>query len=482
MEKHQREKALLESPSAIRKELGKEIMELIDAFSLHQARRRGTAREKRRLLRIYGNPRCASCGRLATSRARCSAPTENQAAHILALSEGGDTDDGNLVLLCAHGSHRREKCDACLRGSWCGDKGCHLLFDEGYASVSEVRALAENWRRGKSVGFRETLLERSREMYSQNAPLNAPGAFGDFHKYVYQKAYWKKAIGELRRARKDGLSKLDHAQSYLHEASTERRRGKQRSLDRSLKILGRFERGHLPPEKVASYLYELGYVQQLQGLHAQSLSTYERVLKLAAADSGPDSFPAVSARNRVMAVKTILLKPRAVTARGFAQVLREFETLVKRAERLKPPVRSGNWMFNVLGWRTRYAIKCGRIGDARESFRRLRELRDSQHAGTGYSRTSSTTVLRLDAMVLAMTRGSQDRVHDQVRRAATVVRSCLRGHHRPEGIRDDLLTLERGWKRLREGAAFPYRERAEVVAGVRRRILDGSSFLDPYRA
>jgi tetratricopeptide (TPR) repeat protein len=475
------ERRALENPSAIRRALGKGIVDKIDSLSLHQAKRRGTVGEKLRLLRTYNNPYCASCGRPAVGLADGATPVELQAAHILALSEGGDTTDKNLVLLCANSGHRRDECDACTRKEWCGDRGCHTLFDEGYASVSEVRVLADRWRRGMSGGFRETLLERSREHYSQSAPLSTPGAFGDLHKLLFQKAHWNEVIRGLREARKGGLSELDYAQSYLEEASVERRRGRQSSLDRSLKILARFENERLPAEKIASYLYELGYVQQLRGLHAQSLQTYERGLELAEADLGPDSFAAVSARNRVMAVRTIMLNPQTVTPRGAVRTFREFDAQLKRAEQLQPKVRSGNWMFNILGWRTRFAIKCSRIADAQESLRQLRELRDSQHAATGYTRMTATTMLGFEAMVLAMERPTERGVREQVQRAATAVRAGLHGNHRPEGIRDNLLTLEGGWKRLMVSDTS-YQERAEAVREVRERIVDGTSFLDPYRA
>ena len=64
---------------------------------------------------------CAACGERGKD-------IDLEAAHIVALEEGGETTVENLIPLC----NRPRK-----KGKYAG---CHKLFDAGFASVQEIRS------------------------------------------------------------------------------------------------------------------------------------------------------------------------------------------------------------------------------------------------------------------------------------------------------------------------------------------------------
>lgn len=100
--------SLLESTTEIKRALGATCA-LFTSFSGIPKERQQTATLRSRLLKKYPN-RCASCGSPFSSL-----DSSAQAAHILALEEGGATTEANLVLLC---------------------EPCHKLYDSGRACDS----------------------------------------------------------------------------------------------------------------------------------------------------------------------------------------------------------------------------------------------------------------------------------------------------------------------------------------------------------
>lgn len=443
---------LIESTSDIRRGLGP-IQDIIHEFSDVIGERRATERLRQRLLRKYPHY-CAGCQTpFAVSR-------EAEAAHILALEEGGTTTEDNLVLLC---------------------HDCHRLYDAGRASIVEMRQAAEAWRAGSYIPLRSKMNNRNPGALSQIFRPSEVESLTNVYDLL-QRRYLRKALKGVKLLRKRGLSRNDYAISGILEAQIERRSSARDSLGRARRILMSMDAGALPRECLPLYFYERGFICQMLGLHEESIQLFQESDRVAAhLNDRYSAFERVVANLRIKAVETIMLPHKTVSPDILAKQSEEFETLAAGAARFDQPY-AGRWTHNIMGWKWRYFHKCAEPEAALAVFNHYCDVRYRQDSTTGYTRDAGSRTCGFNAMMMMKGEINQEAAREVVRLVCRSLVSLLSHRIRPEGIRDSLLTLEGALRLLKGRTSFDCGDIAAQVAVVRSSILDGSSFIDPYRA
>jgi hypothetical protein len=216
------------------------------------------------------------------------------------------------------------------------------------------------------------------------------------------------------------------------------------------------------------------------GRHSASRAEFEKSGSAAAElDDQYTPIEVFTARLRVLAVETIGLPWAPLDRATFEAGLASFDLLCQEVSGLGQPF-AGRWMHNILGWKWRFTLKCGDEATATKVFAEYVENRDNQDVTTGYTRDASSRVCAFRAMMILRSSQGAALVPQTLRLVCRTLVSSLSYRIRPEGIRDDLLTLEGALRQI-EKAEGRWCEAIEKVSSVRVSILDGSSFLDPYR-
>jgi len=443
-----------ENTTEIRKALGP-AMDTIRNFSGLSRERRETSRIRRTLLRRHSR-HCAVCGKFI------GGVREAEAAHILALEEGGETVEENLILLCQR---------------------CHSSYDKGRASVFEMRGARLAWIGGAFSLDLERLMDARDKVRDGQPPLFRPSP--NIPQEIYDFLHIHQFVNAIKAARKlaNDMSKPedDRLLGRIMEANIERRRSGRGTLARAEQILAQLDPGRLHRERLPLFHYERGYLLQMLGDHSASTAEFEKSGSTAAglADQHT-SLEVLTARLRILAVETIGAPWRQLDSEIVADRLASFDLLLKDLAIFDQPF-AGRWMHNILGWKWRYAFKCGDDSMANRAFAEYEHYRDRQTVATGYTRDSGSRVCGFHAMMILRLSESPESTSRAMRLVCRALASLLSYRIRPEGIRDYLLTFETALRRLDN----PQKRWGETIAGVgavRKSILDGSSFLDPYRA
>lgn len=460
---------LLESSWSIRKALGP-LFESILAFSDIKAERRETARLRTRLLREFPTY-CAACGQEFEENRK------PEAAHILSLAEGGATTIENLVGMC---------------------KPCHILYDKGCASTAEVEKTSRAWRQGllydptsnenvsqlQSTSDGISLQCLNTVMVSRSStkasPIHRPSqAVGlePIHSLLSNRATVK-ALKKLRAIRPTLPSEAQKLAATLIEAQIERRRSAAGSLARARAILCDLTPEEMAPTLLPLYYYELGFVFQMLGLHKRSFLAFENSLEAAAAlnDRFSPQDMAVAA-HRKYAVGTISQPHSRKSKSEVIERCSGFDNLVKQAAAFPQPW-AGRWSHNILGWKWRYCYKCGTPEDARRVFREYGEFRRNHDLTNGYFRESESRICGYKAMMILIDPCESRDLKLAIKLVCRSLVSLLGFRVRPEGIRDFLMTFEAALRRLDQSR---FRDEIQRLGEVRGMIIDGSSFLDPFR-
>ena len=154
----------------------------------------------------------------------------------------------------------------------------------------------------------------------------------------------------------------------------------------------------------------------------------------------------------------------------------EFDSLEREAAKLDQPF-TGRWAHNIVGWKWRYYIKCTDYNAAASIFKQSCDIRHRQNVTTGYTRDTSSRMCGFNAMMKSGAELSQEKVQEVLRLVCRSLESLLWCRIRPEGIRDFLLVLEKALGQARDKTPL-----IRLISCIRESIIDGSSFLDPYRA
>jgi len=441
---------LIESTFGVRQALGP-LLDLIQKLSDLNGERRETRRLRRVFLNKYSRY-CAACG-IYFSQGR-----EAQAAHIVALEEGGVTTEDNLVLLC---------------------KGCHDLYDGGRASIAEMNHAAECWRSNSRAGLRPQMERRNLFSPSESFRPSRTRSLDNVYHLIHRNET-RKALEHVKLCRTKGLPTSDHALSTILEAQIQRRRCARGSLENAHSILTTMEICNVPAEYLPLYFYERGYISQLLGLHTESICFFEQSGRASEAlNDRFTPFEVIVARSCQYGVETIVLPDRTVPLDTLRKRSSEFDALQRGAAEFDEPF-AGRWALNILAWKWRYYFKCNDHDSASNVLAQYFLLHRSRDFTTGYTRGSSTGLCSMRALMSWGHLGNEN--GDCVRLVCRSLVSLLSYRVPPEGVRDLLLALEGA---ISGPNVRTLTNRQAVVSHIRRVrscVLDGSSFLDPYRA
>lgn len=448
--------APFESTTAIRLALGSafQLVTRLDALPVE----RGKTRARRdQMVRTYSG-RCAACD---TPFGVQHGPI---AAHICALEDGGLTTLENLVLLC----HK-----------------CHTLFDLGYASRREMAACATEWRKGRPRPIRHLMDRRyessSTRHQSVRPAIERSGPLQDAAVYdLVQAGKWVKALNALEGIATGITDPQTRDLIHIVMAQVHRRRAARGVLPVARSLLRNVHVGRLPKERLPLYYYEYGYVHQLEGMARKASQLFAKSARCAdELDDEYSGLESVIGQAQELATVVIQLPPRGADRGMVQQTLRAFDNVAKRARRLEGSF-AGRWVLNCLLWKANLLLKVGRRRDAYHACEEAIEFRHGLDVTSGWTRLGGTTVCGIMGLTEVRVARRADRVHEGLRFLARALVPMLSGNRcRPEGVRDFLLGFEEGLASLRTAGAEAGRAR---IAGVRSRILDSSSFLDPYTA
>ena len=200
---------------------------------------------------------CAICGR----------PQETiklEIAHIVPLAECGTTIFKNLVRLCS------------FRKGFKRDRGCHELFDEGYAAKAEVQKARTKWVDGK---FFKGLREKIQERYSKHTmqPANISASSPDFIQSLITSGKVKKAFNEAHKKAEQADGNLDRIRYRIKTIEILRRRTAAGTLEQADRDYRKLEvKRDLPNELISWFYYEGGYIAMLLGQHERALALFKK--------------------------------------------------------------------------------------------------------------------------------------------------------------------------------------------------------------
>ena len=446
--------ALLESTTDVRLALGSalHLMKRFDALP----REREKTDKVRDWMRCNRSTRCAAC---EVSFAR---EVRRFAAHIRALEDGGLTTRDNVVFLCNE---------------------CHSLFDSGYSSRCEMLNCATEWGKGRSQPIRQVMEERRasflarqqsvRPAVERSGPLKDAGVYD-----LVQAGKYLKALNALRQVAMKTKSRSTADLIHIVMAQVHRRRAARGVLPIARTLLENIHVDGLPRKRLPLYYYEYAYVNQLEGRHDQANRFFAE--SAFCADKLTDAYSeieSVIARSQELATRVIQL-PCGAGRRSAQQTLLSFDRLADRASKFRGHF-AGRWVLNCLLWKARLLLKIGDCKEACYVCKKAIEFREGLDVTNGWTRLTGITVCGIEGLIVVRTARTPDQVHEGLRLLARALVPLVSGNRqRPEGIRDILLSFEEGLALLGTSRCVAG---AAKIATVRSEILDGSSFLDPYR-
>lgn len=242
---------LLTTPFQILVALGDDYSFIKEAFDHHQR-----DRNRRSVgLKAYGQWRvCALCG---------EAPPDGRLpewAHLIGLSECGETEPQNLIPLCNRPN----------------GLGCHQLYDRApTASVSEMRDVQQRWlRRTFSPEFRPVMIQRANDYFSKiGRPAQDPR--NRLTLYVANSHF---ALARDLCHRRIQLARTVRERLWWQAAlvGVWRRTGRAGDLELASNAWRELRELTLPPELFSRLRYEGGYIEMLNGHHAAAHELFRR--------------------------------------------------------------------------------------------------------------------------------------------------------------------------------------------------------------
>ena len=446
----------LESATAIRLALGS-ALDLVKRFDALPREREKTSDLRDQMLTNCLS-RCAAC----------NVPFDGQnspiAAHILALEDGGLTTPDNVLLLC---------------------RDCHALFDSGYASRREMAACATEWRNGRPQPIRQLMQRRLkssamrhqsvRPAIERSGPLQGAAVYD-----LIQAGKWRKALNALQHVATQTKDPEMKDLLCIVMAQVHRRRAARGVLTLARVLLESVRVDRLPKDRLPLYYYEYAYVHQLEG-KPQSASRLFALSARCADDLDDEYSPleSVIGRAQELAAVVIQLPSRRADTALARETLRAFDTIIKRASSLSGAF-AGRWVLNSLSSKAYLLLKVGRPKEAYRACEDAIAFRHGLDVTTGWTRLGGS----IGCGIVGLTRLRVARTDNQVREglrfiARALVPALAGNSRRPECVRDFLLAFQEGLISL---GISRFAAGSARIKAVRPRILDGSSFLDPYRA
>lgn len=443
---------LLTTAGAVREALASSYSTFCRLYDGLKRERAKTATLARRL--FAGTRTCAICGEKGQG-------LRIEVAHIQALEECGVTASENVILLC-----RRP-------GKVHHERGCHQLFDDGFASVSEIIGLRSAGPHVSQPAFRLRMQER----YQQHYGSRSSSSLNEFEALLASidaertRGALLKAqdMAECASARYAATSD-EHFVLRLKAVEMMRRRAARNSLDEAALHFEELLQGPIPKARRSAFFYEGGYIELLRGHHEKALPYF------------------VESRNAIDptevgwkwgAAACLAVQCEVALARGRTPWNKLFR-VIDEAERFSEASggRDGmRWVMNCRLTRVRLLLAKGDVAQTVRAWEGALGTWRSMTALTGWERGSRTILLGTFGVLstrAARLEADARTALKYLARASVGFLGAARQH--PETVRDLLFAAADALMLLgRRGLAMQFRETAE-------RTRDGSSWLQPYRA
>ena len=441
----------LTTAGAVREALGSSYSTVCRLYDDLKRERAKTAILGRRL--FPGARACAICGGSGLG-------FRIELAHIQALEECGTTVPENVILLC-----RR------LRALH-HERGCHQLFDNGFASMSEISAL----RFDRPSDWQPELRLRMQERHQQHFGSRSSSAMNEFEILMAsidaektRGALLKAQVTAIRASIRYAATSDEHFVFRLKAIEMMRRRAARSSLDEAARHFDALLRFCVPYSRRASFFYEGGYIELLRGNHEKARAYF--IASRDAVDTTEEGWKWAAAA--IMAVQC------EVVLCGMKAPWNVLLAAINKAERLAKVSAGRNgarWVMNCRLGRARLLLAKGDITEAVQAKEAALHSWKSMTTITGWDSAFRAFILSVSGIIAARKGCSESDARAALRylvRALVVLLGAARMH--PETVRDVLFATADALAILRKT------DLAGRFRDVAKRTQDGSSWLQPYR-
>lgn len=380
-------------------------------------------------------------------------------AHIVPLEECGETKEENIVPLCKRQGKRQE------------NRGCHKLFDDGYASITEMQRARLEWKKGTSkYQLREHMVERYQKHQKQSSSINSDSK-NKIQALVTHGATVK-AIKEAKRLLEQTGDKNESVELRLKIIEIERRRSALGALERASKCFFQLEQEKGTPKNFYSWFYyEGGYINLLLGRHNIALDYFQKSLN--AVDKTKKNWQGqfVAATSLIVQSKNALMGPKA----PFPTLRRKLIEAKKIADQAEE-IHGTRWVSNCLWHLVTLDILRGDIQCASNSLEKAQNHWHTMTVLEGWDKGSRLTILAITGELLAAKAKNKTNAQDALKylTRALVLLIGARPHF-PEGGRDLLFAIAHMLHLIGRN------RQADQVHNVASRIREGGSWRFPYR-
>jgi HNH endonuclease len=450
---------LMESSAGIRRSLNDYLLSIKKLDPLPKQRAE-TERYKRRLIRTYG-PRCGFDGKTYNLN-------ELEAAHIIPLEVGADTNLQNLILLC---------------------RSCHKHYDRGYVSISAMSKIAEEWR----SGFEYPILRCHWNEHPISTPNKSSLSWSVGHprppppssvwhiitqtSVMHRHCQFLKASKLITRTlAEEPLSHVARIYLMITRADLTRRRAAHGAVRLALDFLNAIVPADVPLRYRSFFYYELGYIHRLLGEH-------QRAAEFMRASAASVGHGALAVENYVSIASNEIASEIALNEtldRGHARYLENRLNEIKSiamSSGSAPGYEEARICARLL---VQVRLKAGDRTGTWEALQWFRTACYDQDITTGWEGAARQEFAQTAGLVHVIFPSSDDELCLGIGLLARAFMTRLGSRQRPEGIRDVGFGLAAGLRKQRQGPKMD--KIAQALETALSRTVDGTSELWPWHA
>lgn len=443
---------LFRSCSQVRRSLGDNYFFIRDKFDPIRIERPLTSLVAKKAFRNVPSRCCAICGKPFNG-------AKPQRGHIIPLAECGETKPENLVLLCTNKSEQVSK------------RGCHELFDGGYASISEVIEAKEIWINGS---YSQELRKKIEERYLTHRvqPTNIGTTKPDEIQSLVSAQKWLMALSALGEKIENSRKETDKIRYLTKEVEILRRRSAIGSLELAEKKYRELESmGNIPKELLSWFYYEGGYVAMLLGRHQRAFGLFNNSIKAISEDM-PGYAGQWSAAVGLITQTTIAIHGKDSP----------FDRIMKMADKARKlcanvnGIHANRWMDNWNWNIARINLVRGDLEKAMSAVNGAENHWRKMNVLDGWSAGSSATHRIITGTILAEKATSSAEAKEAMRHLSRALVMILGGgRQHPEMVRDLLFAIGKCIE------LSSMESRANEIRKTATNTRDGSSWQYPYK-